>query len=210
MALLAPLWLAFAPGAWAAEVALVGLAAARAVLSVDGGAPRMVVVGASLAGVKLIAVQADSATVEVEGKRRTLRLGEQPIRSAEGEAPASGRVILRADPGGHHLTDGAVNGVPVRFMVDTGATFVSLGRADALRAGIDTSRGQAGFTQTANGPAQVWKVRLDTVRVGGITLHDVEGLVHSGDLPVALLGMSFLNRMEMRREGDAMTLRRRY
>ena len=63
---------------------------------------------------------------------------------------------------------------------------------------------------TANGPAQVWKVKLDSVKVGGITLHDVDGAVHGGDLPMVLLGMSFLNRMEMKRDGDRMVLRRRF
>ncbi|HCX32807.1 MAG TPA: TIGR02281 family clan AA aspartic protease [Rhodocyclaceae bacterium] len=206
----APLWLTGASGASAAEVALVGLAAGRAVLSVDGGAPRMVPVGGSLAGVRVLGVQAESASVEVDGRRRTLRLGEQPLRTGEARTADAQTVRLGADRGGHYVSEGSVNGVPVRFMVDTGATFISLGRSDALRAGIELARGQAGISQTANGPARVWKVRLNTVRLGAITLNDVEAVVHATDLPVALLGMSFLNRMEMRRDGDAMTLRRRY
>lgn len=196
--------------AFATEVALAGAFAGKAVLVVDGGSPRTVSAGGSVAGVKLLAVEGDRAIVEVDGRRRTLRLGEQPI--ALGDAAATGREVLTltADRGGHYLSEGSVNGVPVRFMVDTGATFVSLGRTDAMRVGIDPQRGQAGVTQTANGMARVWKVRLHSVRVGTITLHDVDAVVHAADLPVALLGMSFLSRMDMRRDGEAMTLRRRY
>lgn len=98
----------------------------------------------------------------------------------------------------------------MNFMVDTGATLVSLGRSDALKAGIDFTKGDPGISQTANGPVRVWRVRLDTVRVGDVTLHNVEGTVNSGDLPFVLLGASFLNRMEMRRDGATLMLRQRY
>lgn len=64
--------------------------------------------------------------------------------------------------------------------------------------------------QTANGIVRAWKVRLDTVRVGDVTLRNIEGIVHGNDMPIALLGMSFLNRMEMRRDGTILQLRQRY
>ena len=57
---------------------------------------------------------------------------------------------------------------------------------------------------------QAWLVTLSTVRVGDVTLNEVEGIVHQHDMPIALLGMSFLNRMEMKRDGQTMTLRKRY
>ena len=66
------------------------------------------------------------------------------------------------------------------------------------------------MVQTANGITQGWLVTLDTVRVGDVTLNGVEGIVHQHDMPIALLGMSFLNRMEMKRDGQTMTLRKRY
>ncbi len=87
---------------------------------------------------------------------------------------------------------------------------VSLGASDARRAGVDFRRGNPVLTQTASGPARVWKVRLDGVRVGPITLHGVDGLVHENELPFVLLGMSFLNRMDMQRDGDRLVLRKRY
>ena len=87
---------------------------------------------------------------------------------------------------------------------------ISIGANDARRIGIDPGKGERGITNTANGQAVVSRVKLNTVRVGDIVLHNVDALVHQNDLPVTLLGMSFLNRMEMQRDGDTMTLKKRY
>ena len=87
---------------------------------------------------------------------------------------------------------------------------ISLGAGDARRIGIDFGKGEVGYSQTANGVTQVSRVKLDTVRVGDIVLNGVDAIVHQQDMPVALLGMSFLNRMEMLRDGDTMTLKKRY
>jgi aspartyl protease family protein len=195
--------------ALAADLGLVGLFRDRAVLVVDGGPPRTLTVGGpAVQGVKLLAVEADSATVEVAGKRQRLKMGEQAYSVA---APSeNGAVSLTADAGGQFLAPGSINGASVHFLVDTGATLVSLGARDALRAGIDYRRGDPGISETANGKARVWHVKLDKVSLGNITLTNVDALVHATDMPVALLGMSFLNRMEMKRDGNTMTLRRRY
>ena len=98
----------------------------------------------------------------------------------------------------------------MRFLVDTGATFVSLGRSDALKAGVDFTKGEPALMQTANGGVRAWRVSLDTVRIGDVTLRNVDGVVHANDMPIALLGMSFLNRMEMRRDGSSLLLKQRY
>ena len=118
--------------------------------------------------------------------------------------------MLTADGRGHFLTTGSINGASMRFLVDTGASTVAMGASDARRAGVDPTRGEKGFAQTANGVAEVSRVRLHSVRVGDIVLNDVEATVHSQDMPMVLLGMSFLNRMEMQRNGDTMTLRKNY
>ena len=113
--------------------------------------------------------------------------------------------------GRHFYIEGAVNRVPVRFMVDTGATMVSLPQRDADRLGIDYRSGRRASTRTANGAATVYVVKLDTVRIGDIELHGIEGLVHEGGgLDQALLGMSFLNRVSMQRDGTTMTLIQRF
>ena len=96
-----------------------------------------------------------------------------------------------------------VNGVSLRFLVDTGASSVVLSSADARRAGVSYLAGTRALTQTANGVVPVYSVKLDTLRIGDITLNNVDAAVIEGDaLPFALLGMSFLNRMEMKRDGD--------
>jgi aspartyl protease family protein len=87
---------------------------------------------------------------------------------------------------------------------------ISIGRADARRVGINYLQGQKGLSNTANGVAPVYKVKVDTVRIGDITLNNVDALVHDQDIPWVLLGMSFLNRVEMRREGGNLTLIKRY
>jgi aspartyl protease family protein len=98
----------------------------------------------------------------------------------------------------------------VRFLVDTGATSIALPGREAERLGIDYRKGARGMTQTANGPVAVYRVTLDRVSLGGIELRMVEGVVIEQGLDIALLGMTFLNRVEMKREGQSMTLIRRF
>ena len=207
-ALLVLLSLAALP-AGAAEVTLVGVFGDKAaILAIDGGAPRTVRVGQKLGALTLIAVENDRATIEVDGKRRVLVRGQTYSSSASASDRQS--VTLAAGPGGHFAAEGAVNGSPVRFIVDTGATLIALPASDAVRLGLDYRRGEIGTIQTAAGPTSAYRVKFDTVRVGGIELNNVEGIVIEKGLNVALLGMSFLNRVEMRHEGDRMTLVRRY
>lgn len=192
----------------AADVGLVGLFPGKAVLVIDGGAPRTVAVGNAVGGVRLIAVDQGSATVEIGGRRQRLAIGQHA--HAGGDGGGAQTASLTADSNGHFLTTGTVNGATVRFMVDTGATSVALGASDARRANVSLANARPIMVQTANGVTQAWLVTLNSVRIGDVVLNQVEGTVHQHDLPVALLGMSFLNRMEMKRDGQTMTLRKRY
>jgi aspartyl protease family protein len=194
--------------ALAVDVALVGLLPGKAMVVIDGGKRQTVAVGEKTAeGVKLVAIESGAALFEIGGKPRRLQIGQSVV-----SAPGTGRstTTLIADPSGHFVTQGSINDVSMRFLVDTGATFISLGAADARRAHIDASKGTPGMTMTANGPARVWKVRLASVKLGDITLSEVDATVHEKDMPVVLLGMSFLNRMEIHRDGQSMTLTQRY
>lgn len=194
--------------AWAVDVGVVGLFPGKAVLVIDGGAPRTVPVGANVSGIRLIAVDQDSVTVEIGGKRQRLAIGQHAHSGGHGGETQN--TSLTADSRGHFITTGTVNGATIRFMVDTGATSIALGASDARRANVSTANARPVMVQTANGITQGWLVTLDTVRVGDVTLNGVEGIVHQHDMPIALLGMSFLNRMEMKRDGQTMTLRKRY
>ena len=195
----------------AADVALIGLIGDKAaVLAIDGGDPKTVKVGQSWRGITVLGIEKDQATVEVEGKKRVLQRGVH-YRNAETSASGHSKVMLAADPRGHFYIEGAVNRVPVRFMVDTGATMVSLPQRDADRLGLDYRSGRRATTRTANGTATVYVVKLDTLRIGGIELHGIDALVHEGaGLDEALLGMSFLNRVTMQRDGETMTLIQRF
>ncbi|MGH8691266.1 MAG: retropepsin-like aspartic protease family protein [Burkholderiales bacterium] len=194
----------------AADVALIGVIGDKAaVFAIDGGEPKTVKVGQTWSGVTVIAVERGQATVEIDGKRRTLQLG-QHHRSNTVVASGRERVTLAADGRGMFVTEGAVNGVTMRFMVDTGATYVSLGAKDAMRLGIDFRKGRPVMMQTANGAVMKYLVTFDRVRLGGIELTGVEGVVGETEMPFALLGMSFLNRLEMQRDGASMTLIRRF
>jgi aspartyl protease family protein len=207
IALLA-LSLAFLP-ARAADVAMIGVIGDKAaVLALDGGNPKTVKVGQTWNGIKVIEVKGDFATIEMDGKRRVLQRGMH----YRGAAASSDRqsVTLAADPRGHFFTEGAVNGSPVRFLVDTGATAVALPASEARRLGVDYRKGQPGFTNTAGGVVQTFRVRFDRVQLGDIELSGVDGVVIEQGLDIALLGMSFLNRLEMKREGQTMTLIRRF
>jgi len=195
----------------AADVALIGVVGDKAaVFALDGGEPKAVKVGQTWNGISLVSVERGEATVEIEGKRRVLKIG-QHYRSAAA-APASGRskVTLAADGRGMFHAEGAINGLPVRFMVDTGATYVSMSAREATRLGIDFQKGRPVMMQTANGRVVNYLVKLDRVKLGDIELTGVDGVVGDQDMPFALLGMSFLNRLEMQRDGGSMTLTRRF
>lgn len=197
--------------ALAADINIIALTAGKAVVKIDGGAVQTLTAGQVTAeGVKLVTADSESATFEVGGKRRTLGLG-QSISIGGGTASAQ-RATLIADSGGHFFTTATVNGVTLRFIVDTGATLVTLGSRDAQRMGINYLAGPKVMLQTANGVAVAYRVKLDIVRLGDITLHNVDGVVAEGNAmgDTALLGMSFLNRLEMRRDGTTMTLTRRF
>jgi aspartyl protease family protein len=193
----------------ATEVTLVGLIGAKAIVVIDGGPPRTLAPGQKTAeGVVLLGTEKETASFDIDGQKRILSMGR-----AYSAAPRDGRqnVTLAADARGHFVTMGSINGGSVRFLVDTGATFVSLPASEARRLGINYLQGQRGQVQTANGVAAVYRVKLDAVRVGEVELNNVDAVVAENDaMGVTLLGMSFLNRMEMKRDGQSMTLTKRF
>ena len=197
--------------ACAADIGVNALFGGKAMIVVDNGKPRMLSVGeTSPEGVKLISATSEGAVIEYKGQRQTLTVGQGTRVASASVASAGGRTTLTADERGHFYTMGQVNGVSIRFLVDTGATTVALSQADARTIGIDYKSGKRGVSNTANGQMVVWLVRLDNVRVGDITLNNVEASVSEGPSHVALLGMTFLNRTQMNRDGDRLTQIRRY
>lgn len=195
--------------AQAQSVVLSGRMGDRALLVIDG-TPKAVAVGQTVDGVRLLRWQGDAAEVERAGARLLLNPGG--AASITGTQPASTEaraVVLSVGPGGHFTSSGAINGRPVQFMVDTGATLVSLGRDEAGRLGIDLKGARIAYTQTANGAVPVQLVTLSRVRVGDIELVNVNAAVMPQAMPMVLLGNSFLARLQMRRENDQMRLEMR-
>ncbi|WP_077001344.1 TIGR02281 family clan AA aspartic protease [Variovorax sp. KK3] len=197
--------------AQAQSVMLTGTIGSRAILIVDGSAPKTVAVGESFKGVKLLSLTPEQATVEAGGKRVALRM-DQPVSIGGGGSSGAGgsRIVLPVDSGGHFLTQGSINGRTVSFMLDTGATAVALSAADAQRIGLDYSKGQPIRINTANGVTQGWRVRLNSVRVGDVEVYDVEAVVSQQPMPFVLLGNSFISRFSMRRDADQMVLEKRF
>ena len=193
----------------AQQVALIGVIGNKAaILAIDGGDPKTVKAGQTWRTIKVVSVGHDSATVEIEGQSRVLSLGQH----YRGAPPATTRqsVTIGTDPRSHFCTDATINDQSVRSVVDTGASVVVLSVADADRMGLDWRNGERGTMQTANGSTSAYRVKLATVKVGSIELHQIDGVVVQQGPGVALLGMSFLNRLEMKRDGDTMTLTRRF
>ena len=196
---------------FAQSVALSGVSGNKALVVVDGAAPKFLSAGQSHQGVKLLSLQGDSATVEVKGQQQTLRVGDAPVSVGNaGRAGGGQRVVLTADASGHFMPSGQINGKAVTFMVDTGATAVSLGEADAKRLNISYENGQKVQMNTANGRAVGYLIRLDSVRVGDVVAYDVQAVVSPQPMPFVLLGNSFLNRFQMQKTNDQLTLEKRF
>jgi aspartyl protease family protein len=204
--------LALAAGTvFAQSVALQGMLGSKALLIVDGAAPKSVAPGETHRGVKVLSTLGDQAVIEINGKRHTLRVGDAPA-SVGGAMTASrgSKIVLTAGTGGHFLTAGAINGRPTQFLVDTGATSVSMSVQEAERLGIDYKKGQLGRSSTANGTVTTYLVKLASVRIGDVEVYDIEGNVVPAGMPYILLGNSFLTRFQMTRQNDQLVLERRY
>lgn len=192
----------------ATDIGVVGLFPGKAVLVVDGAPPKAYAVGSSIsADAKLTAADSETATVTVNGKRQVLSMGQYVHRAAPGNGNS---VVLQAGERGHFVAQAQINGSSISMLVDTGASLIALPAADAVRMGINYKNGRLGHSNTANGMVTVYQVKLDSVKIGDVELHQVDASIHESGLSVPLLGMSFLNRMEMRRDGDQMTLTKRY
>lgn len=200
----------FVSSASAAQVDLVLLAQEKVILSIDGERHTLVVGQRSPDGVKLISIGADSAVLEVDGKRRSYMVGQTGSVSTRFDSPEVREITINSDAAGMFLVQGSVNGSSAQFLVDTGATLVTLNGSQARRLGLDYKRGQRIPMATASGNTVGYVIRLDRVKVASLELFQVDAVVLDGDAPpFVLLGSTFLSRVEMTRSGRVMTLRKK-
>jgi aspartyl protease family protein len=198
------------------SVTISGVMGDKALVSVNGAPPRVMRPGERIGGVRLVGVGPQGVEIDMDGRRHLLAIGHGvhvPSASpdAQGAAASGGRVVLTADGRGHFTATGTVNGLPVRFMVDTGASLVSLPSSVARQAGVDLSHATPVVINTANGHARAQRVVINSLKLGQIRANLVEALVvDDAALSQPLLGMSFLNRTNMLREGDTLVLTQRY
>lgn len=194
--------------AGAQQVSLHGTLGDKALLVIDGGAPHMLAAGQSRQGVKLLTVDGEQARVEVGGEPLLLRVTDTPLQLQHPPPASRHTVTLYANAAGHFLARGSINGQPVQFMADTGATLVALDQEQADRLRLDWHDGQQIDLHTANGAVTGSLVKLRQLRLGELLFHDVDAVVTPMAMPVVLLGNNVLNRVHMQRSGSQMLLTR--
>ena len=191
------------------EVRAIALFPQRALLEIDGTQRFLKVGEVSPEGVRLLAADSRHAEVDVAGRRERLQLSQHI--AATFTAAEFAEVRIPRDAQGHYFVGGTINGHPVEFMVDTGATAIALNSADAERLGIAWQEGARGATSTAGGVVATRSLTLAKVSVGGITLRQIPAIVVVGvHPPHILLGNSFLTKVEMTEDAGTLVLRRKY
>lgn len=194
----------------ATDVRVVGLFANAAVVNIDGQRHMLRVGKPPVDGVELISADSQTATLRVDGQTR--QFGLQREYSAGFAQAERQQVSIPRGEGGHFRVTGSINGQTVNFMVDTGATSVSMSSVQARRLGIDYQLGGTSVrAATASGAVEGYQVNLARVKVGDIELSNVQALVLEGRFPLeVLLGMSWLSRVRMDEQDNLLLLERKY
>ena len=192
------------------KVTVVGLFKDTAIVVIDGTRQLLRSGDTSPEGVTLVSADSKEAVLEIDGEQKRYGLGGQI--GGTYKKPDQVTVRIWPTPNRMFAVLGSINGYPVDFIVDTGATLVSLSGQQARRLGIDYRVvGTPSQSSTASGIAKIYLVNLNRVKVGDIELRNVGGAVHDGDFPPAtLLGMSFLSRLNMRQDGQVLELQTKY
>lgn len=197
--------------AMAGDILVLGLFKDMVILKIDNVQHKLRIGDTTADGIKLIAADSDEAVLEVNGIRQTYTLGShQSAQFFEQKKTVSEAKIWSNR--GMYQTTGSINGIPVSFLVDTGASSVAMNTAQAKRLGINYRyTGRRSAANTASGVVGTYLIKLDRVKVGDIELHNVEGAVVEGQGPsTILLGMSFLKHVKMQREGNLLQLQKEH
>lgn len=191
------------------EITVLALAKEKAILRIDGKRHVLKVGDKTEQGLTLVKVDSSSAVIDIDGVEETIKMGmvTTPYTKGEGQ-PES--ITLWAEPSGFFHAEGAINGHSVKFLVDTGANTVAINSNLAKQIGLDLSKGYPAVAQTASGVARMVRIKLNTVSIGPITLHNIDAGVIMGRYPTEpLLGASFLGSLNMVRDGPRLELFKR-
>ena len=183
-----------------------GLFSGKAVVMIDGKRHVLNVGQTSEEGVKVISADSRFAVLEVDGKQAEYSLGSSINMNYTKSKSVKEQIM--ANNRGMFLTYGSINGQTVKFLVDTGATTVAMSSIEAKRLGIAYRLdGQPSRVNTASGMAKAWGVKLKSVKVGKIKQKNVQAVVVDGSYPTEiLLGMSFMDRLKVNKEGNKLVL----
>lgn len=191
------------------NIVVLGLSRDHAVLQINGKQQLLRTGQTSAEGVTLIDANSDSAILQRNGKSQAYPLGSQ--FGGVMPPPTSLPTVTLWPTNGMYQTSGQINGYQVNFLVDTGASAIALNAATASRLGIDFRRAPQVGVKTASGEEVAYEVTLNQVQLGEIVLNNIRALVIDGEEPArALLGMSFLNQLDMKRQGDRLDLIKKF
>lgn len=192
------------------SVHVMALFPGKAMVEVDGTKRLLKVGKASPEGLLLISSDSREAVIKIDGQQQSYQVGARFGGSFSAGSKREVRIIR--DNHGGYTTVGSINGRSVDMLLDTGATSVAMSSFEAKRLGIQYwLTGEKTVVSTASGYANAYRVRLDRVQVGAISLNNVDAMVVEGSSPrEVLLGMSFLNQVEMKNDGNVMLLRAKY
>ena len=194
------------------NITINGLFKDKVVVTIDGKQQILKKNKLTPEGVKLIKSNSKGATIEIDGISKIFTLDEKigntfkTTSDDKNTISFKKRVTIKADANGMYLTKGQINGKTVEFLVDTGATYVSMSSGLAEQLKIKYEKGNKIQLETAKGMSIAYEVKLNKVKVGDIELYNITGSV-SDDMPgITLLGMSFLGKLDMKRKGKYLEL----
>ena len=200
--------LALAGVAQEIEVKVIALFTDKALLQVDGE-QKIVRKGETFAGVLLQSANGRGAVVVIDGETIKLDLNQRIAGNFKKRVRT--RLKIAPDSRGMYYVQGTINNLRTSFLVDTGATYVTMSGRKAKALNIDYRKGVRGHAQTAAAVVPVWQIRLATVSIGTIKLRNVTATVIEGNLPTeVLLGNSFLSRTEMSRSDKVLDITQRH
>ena len=194
--------------AQATDVKAIALFSNKALLQV-GDKQKVVSAGETFEGVLLQSATGRGAVVVIDGE--TIKLGLNQAIAGNFKKRERTSLKILPDQGGMYYVNGTINGHSTNFLVDTGATYVTLSGSKARALNIDFKSGLRGSANTASAVVPVWQVMLNSVSIGGIKLTNVTATVIEGSRPSeVLLGNSFLRHTDIQQADSVLEISKRY